>query len=50
MFTPKKGKGKVFNKQSSGNSGKLDKPGKIWKNNLLDTDLTSGQSVVRKLK
>lgn len=48
VITIKKGKGKLFNMPTKGKS--LDKQGKIWKNNLLDADLTSGQSVIRKLK
>ena len=49
MFAPKKDKGKFFNKPTKG-QGKLTRDGKVWKNNLLDTDYTAGMRVARKLK
>lgn len=49
VITVRKGKGKLYN-QFVGNSGKLTKSGKVFKNNLLDTDFTSGQAIARKLK
>lgn len=36
--------------ESSGNSGQLTKSGRIYKNDLLDADLTSQQATRRKLK
>lgn len=47
MFTPKSNKKQPSNKNKV---GKLSKSGKIWNNNLLDSDFTSGQSVVRRIK
>jgi hypothetical protein len=48
VITIRKGHGKLFNQPTKGH--KLDKEGKIWKNNLLDTDFTSQIPTRRKLK
>lgn len=48
MITIRKGKGKFFNKPTNGKG--LTPSGRIIKNDLLDRDITSGQSVARKLK
>lgn len=45
----RKSKGKIFNRVTE-NSGKLDRQGRIYKNNLLDVDMTSQIATRRKLK
>jgi hypothetical protein len=44
----KKKGGKMFNKQTK--DGMLDKQGRIYKNNLMDSDYTSVTQTIRKLK
>lgn len=52
FFDSRKRKGKMFNEPMSqtGNGSSLTQGGRIWKNNYLDTDLTSQQATRRKLK
>jgi len=46
----KPGRQSRMTNQPSGKSGKLTKPGQVYRNDLLDTDLTSQIATRRKLK